>query len=112
MLALILWFWPTMLAVVRWQIWNSAVTVEQARTERPDLTNQINPRWQAVVISHGIASEWPYGTKEQNPNGYFQRCWQSGLVVGLEFVFGLTAWKTRKVYVDYGWPNKRSVGSE
>lgn len=112
MIAAVLWFWPTMFAVVRWQTWNSAITVERARVERPDLSDRINPAWRAVVISHGVASEWIYGTKDQNPKGYRERCWQSGLIVGLELAFMLSAWRTRKLYVDHGWPNKRPILGE
>jgi hypothetical protein len=53
-----------------WVDYDAAVTPQQALVQSPDLASKIDPHWKALTIDHGQVSEWPLGTKEQNPQGY------------------------------------------
>ena len=97
-LALLPWVFFCIFSLYNWSMWQAAMTVEQARIERPDLSDRIEPNWKVVTIIHGQIGEWPLGTKEQNPRSYHIACWWLGLAIAGLFILTLLAIRKRRHY--------------
>jgi hypothetical protein len=83
---------------ILWIEWNAAISPQEALQQSPDLADHIDPKWKAVLINHGVVSEWSRGTSRQNPEAFrsithlFDFCW----IVNLALLFAVLALASRK----------------
>jgi len=52
---------------VLWAPWSCAIPTARAAELYP---GQVDPRWRAVQVNHGVVSEWRWGTPRENPLGF------------------------------------------